>query len=155
MRGKRAPKRKIAPDPKFGSVTVSKFINSVMRKGKKTVAQKVVYGAFDLIGEKTKKDPLEIFEEAMRNVSPTVEVKSRRGGGANYQIPITVRGERRQALGFRWIIGAAETRKGTPMAAKLADEIVNAAGGEGAAVKKKMDVQRMADANRAFAHFAR
>lgn len=155
MRGKRAPKRNINPDPKFGSVTVSKFINTVMRRGKKTTAQKVVYGAFDAIHEKTKQDPLEVFETAMRNVTPTVEVKSRRVGGANYQIPITVRGERRQALGFRWIILAADSRKGAPMATKLADEIVNAANGEGAAVKKRADVQRMADANRAFAHFAR
>lgn len=155
MRGKQAPKRKIAADPKHGSVMVAKLINAIMRRGKKTIAQSVVYGAFEQIAEKTKQNPVEVFENAMRNVSPQVEVRSRRVGGANYQIPVPVRPERRVALGFRWIIGAAKTRKGAPMALKLADELIAASNNEGTAVKKRMDVQRMADANRAFAHFAR
>ena len=155
MRGKQAPKRIIDPDPKYNSVVVSKFINYVMRDGKKSTAQRVVYGALQIVGEKTKSDIIDVFERAMKNVQPTVEVKSRRVGGANYQIPIQVRGERRVALGFRWLIGAAASRKGRPMAEKLADELVAASNNEGDAIKKKMDVHRMADANRAFAHFAR
>jgi len=155
MRGKQALKRDIKPDPKYGNLTVAKFINYVMRKGKKTVAQKIVYGAFDQISEKTKTDPLDVFDRAFKNLQPSVEVKSKRVGGANYQIPTPVRGERRVALAFRWLIAAADSRKGKPMAMKLADEIVSAANNEGDAIKKKMDVHRMAEANRAFAHFAR
>ncbi len=155
MRGKQAPKRVIAPDSKFGSVVVAKLINSIMKSGKKSTAQKVVYGAFDIVSAQGKDDPIQLFETAMRNVTPQVEVVSRRVGGANYQIPIPVRGERRTALAFRWLIGAANSRKGKPMAEKLASEILEAAKGEGSAVKKRMDVQRMAEANRAFAHFAR
>ena len=155
MRGKQAPKRIIPPDAKYNSATVSKLVNYIMRKGKKTIAQKIVYGALEIVSEKTKKDPAEALEEALKNVAPQVEVKSKRVGGANYQIPMPVRGERRLSLAFRWIIDAANTRKGRPMVNKLADEISAAAVGEGDAVKKKMDVHRMAEANRAFAHFAR
>jgi len=155
MRGKQAPKRVIAPDPKYKNVVLAKFINYVMRGGKKTIAQKIVYGAFDIIAEKTKQDPLEVFDKAMKNVQPMVEVKSKRVGGANYQVPIQVRGERRVSLGFRWTIAAALAKKGRPMAEKLAAELTAASNNEGDAVKKKMDVTRMAEANRAFAHFAR
>ncbi|HTM68217.1 MAG TPA: 30S ribosomal protein S7 [Candidatus Binatia bacterium] len=155
MRGKPAPKRVIAPDPKYNNAVVAKFINYVMRGGKKATAQKVVYGAFERIADQTKQDPLDVFDRAMKNVQPAVEVKSKRVGGANYQIPIQVRGERRVALGFRWVIAAAEAKKGRPMAEKLAAELVAASNNEGDAVKKKMDVHRMAEANRAFAHFAR
>ncbi len=155
MRGKQAPKRLIKPDAKYRSETVAKLTNYVMRDGKKSTAQKIVYGALELISEKTKKDPIEVFDEALKNVMPQVEVKSRRVGGANYQIPIPVRGERRIMLGFRWIIDAANAVKGRSMSEKLGNEIVSAAAGEGNAVKKKMDVHRMAEANRAFAHFAR
>lgn len=155
MRGKPAIKRKIAPDPKYHNATVAKFINTVMRKGKKTVAQKVVYEAFAHIAEKTKGDPLVLFETAMKNIAPVVEVKSKRIGGSNYQVPMPVRVERRQALAFRWIIGAVHAGKGRPTALKLADELIAASKNEGAAVKKREDVHRMAEANRAFAHFAR
>jgi len=155
MRGKQAPKRVIAPDPKYNNVVLAKFINYVMRGGKKVTAQKVVYDAMAKIAEQTKKDPLNVFEEAMKNVQPTVEVKSKRVGGANYQIPIQVRGERRVSLGFRWVIAAANAKKGRPMSEKLAGELAAAANNEGDAVKKKMDVHRMAEANRAFAHFSR
>lgn len=155
MRGKRATKREISPDPKYKNFLVAKLINSVMKKGKKTVAQKIVYEAFDLIKEKIKKDPLDIFNEAMKNVGPTVETKSRRVGGANYQVPIPVRPERRVALSFRWILEAARKTKGMPMAEKLANELAAASQNQGEAIKKKLDVQRMAEANKAFAHFAR
>ncbi len=155
MRGKQAIKREIKPDPKYGNVTVAKFINYVMRMGKKSVAQKIVYGAFDTISSKMAGDPLDVFDRAFKNLQPSVEVRSKRVGGANYQIPTPVRGERRVALAFRWLIGAAESRKGKPMAQKLAEEIMAAANNEGDAIKKKMDVHRMAEANRAFAHFAR
>ncbi len=155
MRGKQAPKRNILPDPKFNNLVVAKFINYIMRGGKKSIAQKILYSAFDLLKEKTKKDPLDVFDAAVKNVSPAMETKSRRVGGANYQVPIPVRGERRLSLAFRWILGAARGRKGQPMAIKLAEELMNAADNQGDAVKKKQDVHRMAEANRAFAHFAR
>lgn len=155
MRGKQAPKRIAAPDPKFGNTTVSKLINYVMLDGKKTVAQDVVYSAFDLISEKTKQDPITVFTAAMDNVMPNLEVKSKRVGGANYQIPMPVRGDRRVALAFRWILAASRAKKGAPMSERLASELMEAAEGTGAAVKKKEDVQRMAEANKAFAHFAR
>jgi small subunit ribosomal protein S7 len=126
-----------------------------MKQGKKSVAQKVVYGAFDIIKEKTKQDPRHVFNKALKRISPLLEVRGRRIGGANYQIPYQVRGERRFTLGCRWLIEAAQSRKGRPMREKLADEIMAAANEEGAAVKKKEDIHRMAEANRAFAHFAR
>ena len=155
MRGKKAPKRFIQPDPKFQNAQVAKFINYVMERGKKSIAQGIVYDAFDIIAEKTKKDPVTIFELAIKNVGPNLEVKGRRIGGANYQIPMQVRAERRYILACRWIIGAAKERKGKAMAIKLADELMNAANKEGAAMKKRENVQKMAEANRAFAHLAR
>jgi len=153
MRGKQAKKRTIEPDPKYGSPVVAKLINYVMRRGKKTIAQSVVYDAFVILGEKSQKDPLDVFEEALNNVSPVVEVRSKRVGGANYQVPVEVRGERRLSLAFRWIINAARDKKGKPMSEKLAEEILLATKNEGSAIKKKMDVHRMAESNRAFAHF--
>lgn len=155
MRGKQATKRRLTPDPKFGNVLVAKLVNYVMLDGKKTVAERVVYNAFDLISKKTKQDALDVFETAMKNITPAVEVKSRRVGGANYQIPMPVRGERRNALALRWLLAAVRAKKGKPMAERLAAEIIAASNGEGDAMKKREDVQRMADANRAFAHFAR
>ncbi|MDO8598631.1 MAG: 30S ribosomal protein S7 [bacterium] len=154
MRGKKATRRDIAPDPKYGSVVLAKFTNYVMERGKKNTAQAIVYGTLGRIQEQVKSDPLEVFANAVKNVAPAMEVKSKRVGGANYQVPFPVRGERRQALAFRWLIGAARSRKGKPMAEKLAEELIAASNNEGAAVKKRMDVARMAEANRAFAHFA-
>lgn len=156
MRGKKqAPKRKINPDPKYNSLVIAKFINHIMRKGKKSVAQKIVYKAFDIIKEKTKKDPLEVFDLAIKNVSPDVEVKSRRIGGANYQIPVYANEARKLTLAFRWLIQVVRAKKGKPMSEKLALELIDASGNQGMAIKKKEDVYRMAQANRAFAHFAR
>ncbi len=154
MRGKRATKRIILPDPRYQSTVVAKFINYIMERGKKSVARKIVYQSFDVVAEKTKKDPRDVFEQAIKNVGPMVEVRSRRVGGANYQIPVEVRTDRRQALAFRWIIDAAYHKKGRPMYLKLADEFIAAADNQGDAIKKKEDVLRMAEANRAFAHFA-
>ncbi|MFA5135111.1 MAG: 30S ribosomal protein S7 [Patescibacteria group bacterium] len=154
MRGKKRLKRKVAPDPKHGSDVIAKFINLIMHGGKKGVAQQAVYDALDIIAAKTKGDAVEVFNQAMKNVSPILEVKSRRIGGANYQVPIEVKGDRKHALAMRWIIGAARKRKGKPMREKLALELMDAANKQGDAVKKKEDVHRMAEANRAFAHFA-
>lgn len=154
MRGK-TPKRTIDPDPKYHSVNIAKFINQIMSRGKKSIAQRIVYDCFAIIKEKTKKNPLEIFDGAIKNISPEVEVKSRRIGGGNYQIPISVSGARRQTLAFRWLIKAAKSRKGVPMKQKLADELIAAYNKEGAAIKKRTDTYKMAEANRAFAHFAR
>jgi len=142
-------------DLKYGSQRVEKFINSLMWDGKKSTARKVVYDAFDIIKEKAKTEtPLDVFETAIRNVGPAMEIRSRRVGGANYQVPREVRAERKQALAFRWILIAARGGKGKPMAQKLAQELMNAANNEGSAIKKKEDVLRMAEANKAFAHFA-
>ena len=154
MRGK-TPKRNILPDSKYNSLVVTRFINQIMRRGKKTIAQKVVYDCFDVIKEKTQKDPLEVFDTAMKNVAPEVELKSRRIGGGNYQIPTAVIGDRKTTLAFRWVIKAARTRKGAPMRIKLADELIAAYNKEGASIKKRQDTYKMAEANRAFAHFAR
>ena len=154
MRRKRNLKRDILPDPKYSNVTVAKFVNHVMKKGKKDVARKVVYKTFALIEKKYNQEPLNVFETAMKNVGPTLEVKSRRIGGATYQVPREVRGERRIALAFRWILGAARAKKGKPMHEKLADELMAATKNEGSAIKKKMDTHRMAEANKAFAHFS-
>jgi len=154
MRGKRAPKRSIAPDPQFNNPIIGKFINYVMMRGKKSLAQTIVYKAFSQISETTKTDPLEVFDQALKNVIPTVETKSRRVGGGNYQVPVPVLGDRRYALAFRWILAAARSSKGRPMYQKLAQELMLAAKNEGAAVAKRADVQRMAEANRAFAHLA-
>lgn len=154
MRGKQATKRKIAPDYKFNRLDVAKFINYLMSDGKKSTAQKVFYGALEIISAKSKKDPLEVFDAAIKNVSPIVEVKSRRIGGANYQVPIEVRGERQFTLASRWILGAARAKKGTSMDKRLANELMDAAAGQGDSMKKKEDVHKMAESNRAFAHFA-
>lgn len=148
-------KRKLDPDHKFNNVIVAKFINHIMKDGKKSTAERVVYDAFEIISEKTKKDSLEVFDEAIKNVSPSLEVKGRRIGGANYQIPYEVRGGRRDALAMRWIIEAASSKKGKPMAIRLSTELIEASEKQGLAFKKREDVQRMAEANKAFAHFAR
>lgn len=155
MRGKPISKRKIKSDPKYQMANVAKFINYVMRRGKKSTAIKVVYQAFDIIKQKTQKDPIEIFKKAIENTSPLVEVRSRRVGGANYQIPFPTNEIRRFTLASRWIIEAARNRKGRPMAEKLAQEFLEAAEHQGSAIKKKEDIHRMAEANKAFAHFAR
>lgn len=155
MRGKKAPKREIAGDMKYSNIDVAKFINYLMSDGKKTTAEKVVYNAFELMETKTKKPALELFDTAIKNVAPTLEVKSKRVGGANYQVPIPVRGERRFYLACHWILNAARVKKGRAMQDKLSEELMAAAEGTGEAMKKKADVQRMAEANRAFAHFAR
>lgn len=154
MRGKQAVRREILADPVYNSTAVAKFINYLMLNGKKSVAQRLFYDALEIAAEKTGEKGLDIFDKAMKNVSPQVEVKARRIGGANYQVPIEVRGERRFNLASRWIIGAARGRKGKPMAEKLAIEFVDASQEQGEAIKKKLDVHRMAEANRAFAHFA-
>lgn len=153
-RQKKRKKHSISPDPLYNSVIVSKFINQIMRRGKKTIAQKIVYRTFEIIKEKTKKDPLEVFDLAIQNASPLLEVKPKRVGGATYQVPREVRGERRITLAMRWIISAAKSKKGKPMREKLAEELILASRNEGAAIKKKEDTHRMAEANRAFAHFA-
>ena len=155
MRKKRVYKKYHEPDIQFERVDVARFINYVMRDGKKSTAEKIVYGAFDRVKEVTKEEPMKVFERALENAAPVLEVKSRRVGGANYQVPIEVRPGRRFVLAVRWIIGAARKRKGKGMAEKLADEILSASKNEGTAIKKKQDMHRMAEANRAFAHFAR
>ncbi len=153
MRGKKSTKRKIQPDKKFGSIVIGKFINYIMQNGKKSVAQTIVYDAIDIISEKTKQDGLSVFTQAMKNIQPSVEVKGRRIGGANYQVPIVVSGDRKNILAFRWIIEASRGRKGKRMAEKLADELLAAFNNEGEAMKKKLNVHKMAEANKAFAHF--
>ena len=155
MRRKLKSKRIILPDEQYGSPLVAKFINAIMMDGKKNVARRVVYGAFDeMKKEDAKVDPLSIFETALKNVGPNMEVRSRRVGGANYQVPREVRPDRRQALAMRWIIASAKSKKGIPMKKKLAMELLAASAGEGEAVKKRENVHKMAEANRAFAHFA-
>ncbi len=155
MRGKQAPKRKIDGDVKFNDVDVAKFINYIMKDGKKTVAQRVVYDAFEIVKKETKQDPRHIFNKALKKISPLLEVRGKRVGGANYQVPFQVRGERRFTLGCRWMIEASKAKKGKSMAENLADEIILAAKGEGAAVRKRETVHKMAESNRAFAHFSR
>jgi len=146
-------KRQIVPDFVYNNIAVTKLINQIMKKGKKTIARKIVYGALEEIRKKTKKDPLDVFNQALTNTSPLVEVRPKRVGGATYQVPVEVRGERRQALAMRWIIQVAKARKGKPMKEKLAEELIEAAENKGGAVKKKENTHRMAEANRAFAHF--
>ena len=148
-----AVKREILPDPKFNSIVVAKLINQVMLDGKKTVAQTIVYDAFDIIKEKEQKNPLEVFEEALNNVMPVLEVKARRIGGATYQVPLEIRPERRQTLGLRWLVNYARNRHEKTMAEKLAGEIMDAVAGNGGAFKKKEDMHKMAEANKAFAHY--
>ncbi len=155
MRGKRAPKRRIKPDSKYNSVNIAKFINYLMRRGKRSIAEKVVYGCFDLLEKKGHKDAMDVFDRAIKNISPSVEVRGRRIGGGNYQIPVPVKGDRKLALAYRWLIAAAQNRKGRSMAEKLAEELLAACEEQGDAMKKKQDVFKMAEANRAFAHFAR
>lgn len=153
MARKKIEKRQIEPDLIYSNILVAKFINKVMQRGKKSVARKIVYQAFEEIKKKTKKEPLEIFEKAIENVSPLVEVKSKRVGGATYQIPREVKGDRKQTLAMRWILNAAKSKKGKPMREKLAEELMEAAENKGIAIKKKENTHRMAEANRAFAHF--
>lgn len=148
-------KREILPDPRYKSVLVARFINKVLLKGKKELAQRIVYQAFDEVAKKTKKDPLQVFEKAVENASPLLEVRPRRIGGANYQIPYKVEGDRRSTLAMRWMIQAARAKKGKPMYKKLAAEIIDAYLETGSAIKKKEESHKMAEANRAFAHFAR
>jgi len=147
------PKREVLPDPVYGSKVLTKLINQVMLKGKKSLAESIVYGALDIIREKTGRNPLEVFEAAMKNVMPVLEVKARRVGGANYQVPVEVRPDRRQTLGIRWITNYARERSGKSMMEKLANEIMDAANGTGGAVKKREDTHKMAEANKAFAHY--
>ena len=152
-RRRRAKIRKILPDPRYNSVDLSKFINSVMKNGKKTVAQRIVYSALDFAEKETSRPALELFEQAIRNATPAIEVRSRRVGGANYQVPTEVRPARRLTLSMRWIVSGARQRSGKGMAEKLSAEIVEASRGQGTAVRRKEEVYRMAEANRAFAHY--
>lgn len=146
-------KRDTLPDPKFGNVTLAKFMNHVMISGKKSVAERIIYGAMDIVKTKLNRDPLEVFTEALENIAPLVEVKSRRVGGATYQVPVEVRTSRRTALAMRWLVDYSRKRGEKSMPARLAGELMDAAQGKGAAVKKREDVHRMAEANKAFSHF--
>ena len=148
-----AAKREILPDPKFGNVTLAKFMNHVMVRGKKSLAERIVYGALDTVRERTKRDPIGVFEEALANVAPMVEVKSRRVGGATYQVPVEVRASRQQALAMRWLVDYARARGEKSMSQRLAGELADASQGRGAAVKKREDTHRMAEANKAFSHY--
>jgi small subunit ribosomal protein S7 len=152
-RRREVPERVIIPDAKYNSKLVSKFIASIMRDGKKSVAESLLYGAFDIISEKTKEEPLKVFEKALENVKPMIEVKSRRVGGSTYQVPTEIRPSRRTALGIRWVIGYARGRSEKGFGAKLAGELMDAANGRGASVKKREDTHKMAEANKAFAHY--
>jgi small subunit ribosomal protein S7 len=149
----KADKREIIPDAKFGDVILSKFMNSIMYEGKKSVAEQIVYGALDQVEARAKADPLELFKQALQNVAPAIEVRSRRVGGATYQVPVEVRTERRQALAIRWIIQAARGRNDKTMVERLSAELLDAANNRGNAVKKREDTHRMAEANRAFSHY--
>ena len=149
----RAEKREIQPDPKFGNAVVTKFMNSVMYEGKKSVAETIVYGALEIIEGKTKQNPIQVFQQALDNVMPSIEVRSRRVGGATYQVPVEVRLDRRQALGIRWIIIAARERNEKTMTERLSGELLDASNSRGNAVKKREDTHRMAEANRAFSHY--
>ncbi|MDN5929211.1 MAG: 30S ribosomal protein S7 [Hyphomicrobiales bacterium] len=149
----KADKREINPDPKFGDLVVTKFMNAVMYDGKKSIAETIVYGALDQVQSKTKQEPVAVFHQALENVAPHLEVKSRRVGGATYQVPIDVRPERRQALAIRWLITAARARNETTMVDRLSGELMDAANNRGSAVKKREDTHKMAEANRAFAHY--
>lgn len=146
-------KREVLPDPKFGSVTLAKFVNHVMVSGKKSLSERIVYGALSIVAERSKKDPVEVFNEALENIAPMVEVKSRRVGGATYQVPVEVRPSRRQALAMRWLVEYSRGRGEKSMRMRLAGEILDASQGKGAGVKKREDVHRMAEANKAFSHY--
>ncbi len=148
-----APKREVLADPVYESVVLTKLVNQIMLDGKKSIAERICHGAFDIIKEKTGKEPLEVFEQAMQNIMPVLEVKARRVGGANYQVPVEVRPERRQTLAIRWLVNYSRQRAGRNMREKLANEIMDAAASTGAAVKKKEDTHKMAEANKAFAHY--
>jgi small subunit ribosomal protein S7 len=152
-RRRRAEHREIVPDAKFGDLVLAKFMNSLMYDGKKSVAENIIYGAFDVIQSKTKQDPLQIFHEALRNVSPALEVRSRRVGGATYQVPVEVRQDRSRALAIRWLINASRARNEPTMTGRLSGELMDAANNRGSAVKKREDTHKMADANRAFSHY--
>jgi small subunit ribosomal protein S7 len=152
-RRRKAEKREINPDPKFNDVVVSKFMNSIMRQGKKSVAERIVYGALDRMQSRAKSDPVQLFHSALENVMPAVEVRSRRVGGATYQVPVEVRAERRQALAIRWLISAARGRNENTMEERLSAELLDAANNRGTAVKKREDTHKMAEANRAFSHY--
>jgi small subunit ribosomal protein S7 len=149
----RAEKREVNPDPKFNDLVVSKFMNSIMRQGKKSVAERIVYGALDRLQSKAKSNPVQLFHQALENVMPAVEVRSRRVGGATYQVPVEVRSERRQALAIRWLITAARSRNENTMEERLSGELLDAANNRGTAVKKREDTHKMAEANRAFSHY--
>ena len=153
MRRNRADHRSVTPDPRYNSETVARFVNSVMERGKKSLATRVVYGAFALVEERTNRPAMEVFEEALKNATPLVEVKPRRVGGATYQIPVEISATRRMALAMRWLIDSASKRSGRNMAARLAGELMDAARNEGSTIKKREDTHRMAEANQAFAHF--
>ena len=152
-RRREVPKRVIIPDPRYGSQKLARFINKLMLKGKKATAERIMYGAMDLISERTSEDPLKLFEKALDNARPMIEVKSRRVGGSTYQVPVEIRPERRQALAMRWLIGFSRSRGEKTMAERLANELMDAAAGRGTTVKKKEDTHRMAEANKAFAHY--
>ena len=149
----RAEKRQVLPDPKFKDIILSKFMNQIMQDGKKSTAERIVYGALDLVESRAKKDPVEVFHEALEAISPAVEVRSRRVGGATYQVPVEVRTERRQALAIRWMIAAARKRNEQTMVQRLSGEIMDAANNRGSAVKKREDTHKMAEANKAFSHY--
>ncbi|GMV53598.1 MAG: 30S ribosomal protein S7 [Chlorobi bacterium] len=153
MRKKRSDKRRTSPDPRYNDVTLAKFVNNVMEDGNKSKARAIVYEAFSIVADKTKEEPLEVFRRAMQNVGPAIEIRPRRVGGATYQVPMEVREERRIALAIRWIKKFASERRERTMASKLANEIMAAAGGEGGAIRRRDEMHRMADANRAFSHF--
>ena len=153
MRKRRAVKRDVLADPIYNSKVVTKLINTIMKDGKRGLAQKIFYGAMDIVKEKTNKEPMEVLNAALENIMPALEVKSRRVGGANYQVPVEVRADRKQALGLRWLINYARLRGGHSMAENLANEIIDASNGTGAAVKKREETHRMAEANKAFAHY--
>ncbi|GAB1430048.1 30S ribosomal protein S7 [Ignavibacteria bacterium] len=153
MRKKRAEKRYVTPDPQYNDILVAKFVNKLMRQGKKNTARSIVYEAFDVVAQRTKQEPLDVFRKALSNASPVVEVRSRRIGGATYQVPVEVREDRRIALSIRWIKQYASDRRDKTMALRLAAELIAASNGEGSSVKKRDDVHRMAEANKAFSHF--
>jgi small subunit ribosomal protein S7 len=149
----RPKKRELIPDPRYGNRTLSRFINKIMYGGKKGTAERVVYGALGIVGERTRRDPVEVFEQALRNATPVLEVKPRRVGGSTYQVPVEIRGDRRQSLAMRWLIGASRNRSGRSMSEKLAAEILDASNNVGTTVKRREDTHRMAEANKAFAHY--
>jgi small subunit ribosomal protein S7 len=146
-------KREVTPDPRYGNRVLSRFINKVMYSGKKSTAERVVYGALTIVGDRTRRDPVEVFEQALRNSTPVLEVKPRRVGGSTYQVPVEIRGERRQSLAMRWLINSSRNRAGRSMSEKLAAELMDAANNTGATVKRREDTHRMAEANKAFAHY--